>query len=44
VEVPVTWAERDTIRGLEGRFRLRVTFEGPQRDQIRLYALYLGAE
>jgi hypothetical protein len=44
VEARIQWPEGKLIRGIEGRCRIRVSFEGPQRDQLRLYALYLTAE
>lgn len=43
VQVPVRWP-RGQIADIAGRnVRARVHFEGPQRDNIRFYAMYLNA-
>jgi len=41
VQVQVRWPRGDVAVSLDHAVRLRVHFEGPQRDQIQLYALYL---
>jgi len=41
LQVPVTWAQGDTIGVAEKPFKIKVRFEGSQRGAIRLYALYL---
>lgn len=43
VNVPVAWGGREQVGDIEGRLRIRVSFEGPRRGQIRLYALYIEA-
>lgn len=44
VQLPVAWPRGETIPRTDHRFRIRVTFEGPRRNQIRFYALYLGGQ
>ena len=39
---PVVWKDRDSVSGIDGPFRLRVTFDGLRRQDARLYALYVG--
>ena len=42
---PVLWNGDDgQIRNLREPIRIRVSFEGSQRDAIKLYALYVGTE
>jgi len=40
--VPVTWKQGSSFDLHSNSFRLRVTFEGPDSAQIKLYALYVG--
>jgi hypothetical protein len=40
-QTPVAWGGRTEIRGLPGRVRLRVVYEGARREGIRFYACYL---
>lgn len=41
LRVPVSWGVRDRIDAGTRPFKLQVRFEGPERNAIRLYALYL---
>jgi hypothetical protein len=43
VNTHVRWPSGATVAYPGGPFRIRVNFEGPQRDRARLYALYLDA-
>ena len=43
VSTRVCWPRGQTVGCPDQPFRVRVSFEGPQRDQVRLYAVYLGA-
>jgi len=43
VGVPVIWDSRNTIHSIDGRFRIRIWFEGPGRGRAALYAIYLSA-
>lgn len=40
-QVPVVFRERKSIAGLPEKIRLRVTFEGKDRERIRFSAIYL---
>lgn len=40
-QVPVTWKGAPELRGLPERFKVKATFEGPQKGAIRFHALYL---
>ncbi len=40
----VRWPRGGGVGPLERPFRVRVSFEGPRRDQIRLYAMYVHTE
>jgi len=44
VRMQVRWPRSDSVQPGDHPFRVRVNFEGPKRDQIRLYALYLQTE
>ena len=39
---PVTWRDRNTVRGIEGPFRLKVNFGGVRLEDARLYAVYVA--
>lgn len=39
----VSWGSQDPIVGLPDRIRIKATFEGPERTQIRFSALYVQA-
>ena len=39
---PGVWKRGERIEGLGKRFKIEVTFEGPDRESIKFYALYLG--
>jgi hypothetical protein len=40
---PITWRGKTETRGLPARIRLRVTFEGPRKTEIRFSALYISS-
>lgn len=40
-QIPVTWGAGDAIVGLPERFRIKATFEGERKDDIRFYAFYV---
>ena len=43
-QTPVLWAKQRRPGELPERFRIKVTFEGAQRDKIRLSALYIAED
>ncbi len=43
LRVPVKWEGKDGISGLDGHFKIRVSFEGDRRQDLGFYALYLRA-
>ena len=42
LRVPVSWEGRDGISGLDGNFKIRVSFEGDQRQDLGFHALYVS--
>ena len=38
---PVVWRDKDVIRGIDGAFRLKVSFGGLRPEDAKLYALYV---
>ena len=40
---PVSWQTNRDNAHLPARFRLRVSFEGKQRDRVRFYAAYVSS-
>lgn len=40
-QTPITWADAAALSNLPDRVRLRVVFDGPKREDIRLSALYI---
>ena len=42
LRTPVSWQGQDQIRDLTEPFKIKVSFEGPARGAIELYAIYVG--
>ncbi len=42
LRVPVIWPAGDRLPAFPGPVKLQITFEGEERNAIRLYAVYLG--
>lgn len=40
-QVPLAWKGGPAVRGLPERFKVKATFDGPQKEAIRFHALYL---
>lgn len=40
-QVPVAWPHGANLMGLPERFRIKVSFEGAKKEEIRFYALYV---
>ncbi len=40
-QTPLTWSGRQTVKGLPERFRIKVTFDGARKSDIRFSALYV---
>ena len=41
---PIAWGGKSEARDLPGQFRLRVTFEGARKTDIRFSALYVASD
>ena len=44
LRVPVMWADRAKLRGIDEAFRVRVSFGGIRPEDARLYALYISQD
>lgn len=42
LRVPVSWNGQEQLADLKGPFKIKVSFEGPEKGAIDLYAVYLG--
>ena len=42
LRTPVTWSAAQSAAAISGPFKIQIRFEGPERNAIRLYAIYLG--
>jgi hypothetical protein len=39
---PVVWRDKGSVQGIDGSFRLRVTFGGIRPEDLKLYAVYVA--
>ena len=42
LRVPVSWSGSEQVTGLSGPFKIKITFDGPFRRALSLYAVYAG--
>jgi hypothetical protein len=40
--VPVSWSGSEQVTGVSGPFKIKITFDGPFRRALSLYAVYAG--
>ena len=42
LRVPVSWSGSEQVTGVSGPFKIKITFDGPFRRALSLYAVYAG--
>jgi hypothetical protein len=42
LDQPVVWRDRDAVQGIDGPFRLQITFAGVRPEDVKLFAVYVA--